>query len=104
MMSEKIKFYLLPKPRGKLIVFNRFKYVDWDTGHITEPVSKVSMPFENILSIIFQDEIPEDIYQFSPISEQDAQGEYLGSCAHFKSRVNISEEIRQMIWDKAEEK
>ncbi|GJQ73435.1 hypothetical protein Trydic_g13797 [Trypoxylus dichotomus] len=84
---EKIKFYLLPKARPKLVIYNRFMYIDWDTGHLAEP-----------------DEVPEDIYPFVPISEEDGQNECFGSCADFKTRVNISEEIRQMTLTQANNK
>nr|XP_022917075.1 general transcription factor 3C polypeptide 1 [Onthophagus taurus] len=84
--SNQLEFYELPEERGKLIIFNRFQYVDVVSGHLCD--------VENV---------PEDIYPFSPLSDDvSAQLDIYGSCATFNSRILVSEKIKKLILKEAE--
>ncbi|KAF7988493.1 hypothetical protein HCN44_001066 [Aphidius gifuensis] len=70
-----LKFYELPKARTKLVLFNRYNYVDEDLGTIIEP-----------------DDVPDDIYKHCPID--DIQNNVRGSCMDYNTRRLLNNNIK----------
>uniref|UniRef100_A0A6V7I8R1 Uncharacterized protein n=1 Tax=Bracon brevicornis TaxID=1563983 RepID=A0A6V7I8R1_9HYME len=68
--TKELSFYELETPREKLIIFDRYKFVDPDLGTILEP-----------------DNIPEDIYEHFPID--DTKNGVKGSCKSYYTRKLI---------------
>ncbi|KAF7988582.1 hypothetical protein HCN44_001155 [Aphidius gifuensis] len=65
-----LKFYELQNERDKLVIFDRYKYVDEDLGTIQEP-----------------DDVPDDIYLHCPID--DVTNGQKGSCMDYDKRKLI---------------
>ncbi|XP_015608744.1 general transcription factor 3C polypeptide 1 [Cephus cinctus] len=74
---RELRFYKLESPREKLVIFDRYEYVDPDLGMILEPAN-----------------VPNDIYPHCPI--EDSQNGIKGSCATYYTRKDISSIIKTL--------
>ncbi|KAK2581360.1 hypothetical protein KPH14_008126 [Odynerus spinipes] len=79
---KEFTFYKLESPRKKLVLFDRYEFVDPDLGIILEP-----------------DNVPEDIYPHCPIQDQAAG--IKGSCSTYYSRKVISADIKNYSLEQA---
>ncbi|XP_042863797.1 general transcription factor 3C polypeptide 1-like [Penaeus japonicus] len=75
--DEEISLFLLPTPRDKLQIFNRYEHMDPELGIVLEP-----------------EEEPNDIYPFHPL-EDDKEG-VRGSCKMYHERVNVTDSVSLM--------
>nr|XP_014348197.1 PREDICTED: general transcription factor 3C polypeptide 1 [Latimeria chalumnae] len=75
--EPELQFYCLPRARPSLVLYDRFAFVDSETG--IQETTKESTP-------------PEDIYPVHIMLEN--QDGIQGSCQYFTERVNVTEEIR----------
>ncbi|XP_066593076.1 general transcription factor 3C polypeptide 1 [Prorops nasuta] len=80
---KEFEFYELNVPRDKLIIVDRYEYVDPDIGTILEP-----------------DNLPEDIYPHCLIN--DVSKGIKGSCSTYYTRKNISSIVKGLNLNEAE--
>ncbi|XP_002414457.3 general transcription factor 3C polypeptide 1 [Ixodes scapularis] len=72
--DARLDFYRLQEPRQELVLYDRYKHVDPDSGYVIEP--KV---------------LPPDLYPVELVNKNGQRG----SCSTFDSRVNVSEKVRK---------
>nr|XP_037274882.1 LOW QUALITY PROTEIN: general transcription factor 3C polypeptide 1-like [Rhipicephalus microplus] len=72
--DTRLSFYVLGKPRIDLVVYDRYKNVDANTGYVVEPKN-----------------LPPDPYPFKMINKNGL----MGSCSTFETRANVTDEIRR---------
>ncbi|XP_012253071.2 general transcription factor 3C polypeptide 1 isoform X2 [Athalia rosae] len=77
-----VDYYELKIPREKLVIFDRYEFIDPDLGTILEP-----------------DEVPNDIYPHSPID--DVVNGVRGSCSTYNTRKKITQHVRTLTVDQA---
>ncbi|KAL4226792.1 General transcription factor 3C polypeptide 1 [Mactra antiquata] len=70
---KNVEFYELEKPRGDLVLYNRFEYIDPETRHFLDT-----------------DVVPDSIYPVKVLKEEGV----LGSCADYFTRKNITQHIQ----------
>ncbi|XP_018568192.1 general transcription factor 3C polypeptide 1 [Anoplophora glabripennis] len=81
--KRNLQFFKLPNPRGVLDIYDRLKYLDADIGVVME------LAFE----------LP-DIYPHELVNDDDVQG----SCSTFKTRTDITMEVKDLDLKTAEQK
>lgn len=72
--DTRLSFYVLAEPRIDLVVYDRYKNVDPNTGYVVEPKS-----------------LPPDPYPFKLVNKNGQ----LGSCSTFETRADVTDEVRQ---------
>ncbi|KAH7941577.1 hypothetical protein HPB49_015002 [Dermacentor silvarum] len=72
--ETRLSFYELQEPRMDLVIYDRYKNVDPNTGYVVEP---------NVL--------PPDPYPYKLVNKNGQ----LGSCCAFDTRKDVSDEVRQ---------
>lgn len=72
--ESRLSFYALAEPRIDLVIYDRYKYVDPNSGYVVEPT-----------------DLPPDPYPFKLINKNGL----LGSCSTFDTRADVSDEIRR---------
>lgn len=72
--EQRLEFYKLEKPRLDLVIYDRYKHVDAETGYVVEP------------SIL-----PPDIYPIAIVNRNGVRG----SCSTFFRRSDITSTIRK---------
>ncbi|XP_043286772.1 general transcription factor 3C polypeptide 1 [Venturia canescens] len=82
---RQLSFFLLEKERDKLIIFDRYEFVDPDLGIILE-----------------SEDAPDDIYEHCPID--DVKNGIKGSCSTYYTRKNASNEVQDLTVHEAEAK
>ncbi|XP_011313927.1 general transcription factor 3C polypeptide 1 [Fopius arisanus] len=82
--TKDLLFYELESPRGPLVIYDRYEFVDPDLGTILEP-----------------EDLPDDIYEHYPID--DIKTGVRGSCKSYHTRKLI-DSIRTISLASAEEK
>ena len=68
-----LRFYRLPAPRPKLVIFDRYKHLDSELGMVIEPET-----------------LPADPYPYGLVDRDGNKG----SCATYDSRVDVTTEAR----------
>ncbi|CAN7999354.1 unnamed protein product [Ixodes hexagonus] len=71
--DPRLMFYELAEPRADLVIYDRYKHVDPDTGHVTEPKA-----------------LPPDLYPVVLVNKDGQRG----SCSTFDSRVSVTDVVR----------
>uniref|UniRef100_A0A2R5LKQ0 Proteinral transcription factor iiic polypeptide 1 alpha n=1 Tax=Ornithodoros turicata TaxID=34597 RepID=A0A2R5LKQ0_9ACAR len=71
--DTRLRFYKLPTPRPKLIIYDRYQYLDPESGYVIEP-----------------DDLPEDPYPPKIITDEGVRG----SCSTYYERVDVTNEVR----------
>ncbi|XP_075554996.1 general transcription factor 3C polypeptide 1 [Dermacentor variabilis] len=72
--ETRLSFYALKEPRMDLVIYDRYKHVDPNTGYVVEP---------NVL--------PPDPYPYKLVNKNGQ----LGSCCAFDTRKDVSDEVRR---------
>ena len=73
----KVDFFKLPKPRAKLVIFNRCESFNEETGTL----------------MYDEQQVPEDIY--SPLVCVD-DDKIRGSCLNYKTRINVTKSVLEL--------
>ncbi|KAF2349050.1 B-block binding subunit of TFIIIC [Trinorchestia longiramus] len=84
--DNELSFYKLPSKRPDLVIYNRYEHMDPELGIVVES-SKAH---------------PQDIYPFHKV-EDEATGE-MGSCLHYYTRKNVSQEVAKLDLDEVEKR
>lgn len=82
--TKDLTFYELDTPRPRLVIYDRYEFVDPELGTILEP-----------------EFVPEDIYEHFPI--EDTKSGIRGSCKSYHTRVPTGS-LKNMTWTSADEK
>uniref|UniRef100_A0A224YXQ5 General transcription factor 3C polypeptide 1 n=1 Tax=Rhipicephalus zambeziensis TaxID=60191 RepID=A0A224YXQ5_9ACAR len=72
--DTRLNFYVLAEPRMDLVVYDRYKNVDANTGYVVEPKN-----------------LPADPYPFKMVNKNGQ----MGSCSTFETRADVTNEIRR---------
>ncbi|KAJ6221602.1 hypothetical protein RDWZM_000147 [Blomia tropicalis] len=75
--NGKVDFFKLPKPRAKLVIFNRCESFNEETGTL----------------MYDEQQVPEDIY--SPLVCVD-DDKIRGSCLNYKTRINVTKSVLEL--------
>ncbi|KAA0189852.1 hypothetical protein HAZT_HAZT006034 [Hyalella azteca] len=84
--DNELSFYRLPTPRADLIISNRYENMDPELGIVVESPTNH----------------PQELYPFHKV-EDEGTGE-MGSCQHYHTREDVSEEVSQLELDEVEER